>query len=182
MGQKAELRLVTRRGEEYGLLWQANLISHDVYAGTPHPAVWTKISYHASGAGHIHVTPAGDRIIGPPSQPTKGLRGKEKVGGWSHQFTQWGYRLKPNTTRRKNLVLEEPYPRPLTVDLWLLQKDTPALVNEVLSEYREVLRVISPLHVAGTDPELFAVVYTMSGPVVESVLEQTDHETQRRYL
>ena len=179
MARKAQLRLAVRHGDKCGLVWQATLHGHDVYADTPHPAVSSRFSYHKSGAGHVHILQR--RIIFPPSQPTEHLLGKQKVGGWSYQFVQWGYHIRPDTSHRRTAILEEPIPRPVSIELWLLQRDHPELAQEVLTGYQGV-RVIAQLHIPITSPQLFAVVYTMTGPVVEALLHATEHERQRRYL
>lgn len=170
--QKGELRIAVQRAADFGLFWQATLEGEDLYAGTSKGGVGQiQMSYHASGAMHLHVFNRRGRIVGPPSQPLRSLAGGEKVGGWGLQLAdvQWGYRPKCGAVHRRTLILQEPVPVPLTVDLWVLQPGQTELVERVLKDYGQV-KIIEQLHVVATRPELLAVVWTFTEEVLASMI------------
>lgn len=175
--QKGELRVVLHHNGKHGLYWQATLKGYDLYAASPEKGLAaSRVSYHASGAGHVYLGPNRDRLIGPPSQRMDDFIGKEKVGCWSHLDVTWGYSPKRDAVHRRTLILQSP--PALAVDLWILQARREELVAEVLQDYRQV-RILGQLHVAVTSPQLFAVVYTMTDKGLASLGERVALEQGR---
>jgi len=55
--QRAAFRVILRDGRQHALAWQLTMRGEGIYAGPPRSARGDEFrqSYHASGAGHIHL-------------------------------------------------------------------------------------------------------------------------------
>ena len=182
--QHGAIRIVFERCGDYGLFWQATLQHADLYAGTPEKGtdVLLRMSYHESGATHTYYQYAEHerrRVLNSPSQPVRQLTGIEKVGGWGiPAHAAWGYEPKPDSPTRKTLILHEPLPVPLSVDLWIAEDGRSAELVAA-SRMPDAIKLVATLHVAPTTPELFAVVWTMADKTSQEFLSILAH-IQRR--
>jgi hypothetical protein len=139
----------------------------DIYAGpSPSPrGEEFRQSYHASGASHIHIwgakLPPGV-LLPPPGTITD----RVKVASWSVTPVTWGYRLKPDTTRRRTLVLElaahEVPAESWNVVLFVIGAGRTDLVEQTLAEHATRGQVLGALRTEWTTPELLAIVSTLS--------------------
>jgi len=180
--QRAELRLYLRYGSECALAWQATLTGFDVYAGIPKaPGAQPETlrgSFHASGKSHLHVTQG--RIILDPLPPLRDTRGAVKLAGWSIEPGELREAPPPDTSYRQTLVLDPVAivvpSNSWTVYLWAIERGRRDLVESTLEQARGLHRVLGSLHADWTDPELLAIVTTISERMWEMVTKHLASE------
>jgi hypothetical protein len=162
--QAAELRVVLKRDDTYALLLRASVQNEDLYCSIHENDQWEMLrsSYHRTGARHTYVDDRRYRIIDPPTRRLVDFRGIERLWGASMEpeSLSWTYRSKPESTKRRNLILDlETAPELWCVDLWLVEKDRPDLANTVLGSYTDERKIVSYVKIDWTTPWIYAITW-----------------------
>jgi hypothetical protein len=161
--QEAHLRVVLHHDGRYQLLFFADLIGFDLYAGPHGVQNLLRSSWHATGQVHTH-TPAG-RQVGPPRVMPENFVGKAKLYSGGYTGSDWSYKPKPNSSHRQTLVLERhAIERGLTIDLWAVETNRLDLIAEVLGQYSgsRGVELVSHATTDWTRPQLVAVAGTLA--------------------
>ncbi|MEQ1844714.1 MAG: hypothetical protein ABL983_03950 [Nitrospira sp.] len=168
--QEAHLRVVQHHEGRYQLLFFADLLDFDLYAGPHGVQNVLRSSWHETGQVHIH-TPEG-RKLGPPRVMPQHFEGTAKLYSGGYTGPDWSYRPKPDSLTRRTLILDKrSIERSLTLDIWAIEAMRDDLVAEVLAEYSGArgIDLVSHATVAGTRPQLMAVAGTLTLPAWDSL-------------
>jgi len=164
---RADLRLVIRDGSRLALAWQARIQGEDVYAGRPAGSRGEvmRLSYHASGVTHFHLE--GRRLPpGGPSPAPRDVQGWERIAAWSVGPLIWGYKLKADSHRRVNLIVDSDIAL-IPIESWEVtlvaaERGRPDVLEAVLEHYRSRELLIAHLVAECAHVTVVGVLWTMS--------------------
>jgi hypothetical protein len=174
---RGDLRLIIRDGSRLALAWQTKIEGEDVYVGprAGERGESFRLSYHASGVTHFYFE--GHRLPpGGPSPAPKDVLGWEQIASWSVQPLTWGYKPKPDSPRRLNLIVDsDTAPIPLeswTVTLVAAERDRPEAIEAALHHYRSQELLIAHMTARCAHVSLIGVLWTMSVETWNAVQQQ----------
>jgi len=178
--QRAELRIVARRGISHALMLRVTLTGHDLYCSV-HDATGSQLlrsTYHASGKLWMHAYDSGVRMDDGTAVPLASFRGVERA--WCTAFVadnlKWGYRPTPDSPIRRNLLLDAAaMPEVWSVDLWVIEHGRLDLVARTLDSYNGGLADLISYRICDwSQPQLLAAAWTPSQLVADSFQRYAD--------
>ena len=172
--QRAELRVVVRRGDAYALCLRATLAGYDLYCSV-HDREDKQVlrsTHHASGKAHTYVYDGAVRLNDGWTVPLCDFRGIQRIWGTAPDLESldWRYRPKKNSRIRRNLLLDlAEMPQMWSVDLWIIEHGRLNLVAETLASYNGGLADLISFSICDwAQPQLLAVSWSPSQAVTDS--------------
>lgn len=160
--QRAELRVVLRRGSSYALALRATIRGEDLYCAVdrePRGEV-LRTSWHSSGATHTYVY-GSKRVPYSKGTPLREFTGKLRLWGASSDpdDLDWSYRPKKDSAWRRTLVVDvAEVCRPFSIDCWAVEAERDDLIGEAFAESRRFNVVVSSIRIEWSRPQLLAIV------------------------
>jgi hypothetical protein len=164
--QKFDLRVVVFDGARYALYLSLALKGHDIYstAGRFDGRHLFRHSHHASGQSHLRV---GGGIVSRATQDRPdSVSGKVQLDAASQSLNglNWNYKPSPETTSRRNIIVDLrnlPGVPSFTAEVWAIERNNTADVEAVLTQFSKATIIVHE-HINSTDPELVALVWTLT--------------------